>query len=100
MTVKFSQSLGKKEIAHNIKSAIGFSSSNIQKITNDIIDGITQTLISEKKVNIKNFGTFYIHYKKRREGRNPKTKEKFNINSRYVVKFKLSSYLKQILNDN
>ena len=100
MTVKFSQSLGKKEIAHNIKSAIGFSSSNIQKITNDIIGAITQTLISEKKVNIKNFGTFYIRFKKKREGRNPKTKEKFNINSRNIVKFKTSSHLKQRLNDN
>ena len=49
--------LGKKEIVDMIKSTIGFSSQNLEKIINDTLDSVTQTLIVHKKVNIKNFGT-------------------------------------------
>ncbi len=99
MTVKFSQNLGKKEIVNNIKSVIGFSHKHIQKVTDDIIDAIIEILIIEKKVNIKNFGSFTIVYKNKRAGRNPKTKEEFIIIPRNIVKFKASNYLKQSLND-
>ncbi len=95
MTVKINKSLGKKEIVQNIKSVIGLSSKNIQKITDDIIDSIIENLLIQKKINIKNFGSFSIIYKKKRSGRNPKTKEEFIINSRNTIKFKVSNYLKQ-----
>ena len=52
-------------------------------------------LIIQKKVNIKNFGSFKIIFKDKREGRNPKTKEKFTISSRNVIKFVSSDILKQ-----
>ncbi len=95
MTAEFKQNIGKKEITDNIKSTIGFSSKNIQKITDDIIASITEILIYEKNINIKNFGSFNISYKNQREGRNPKTKEKFTINSRNIVKFKASNFIKK-----
>ena len=38
MTIKFKQNLGKKEIIENLSSVIGFSSKNIQKITEEIIE--------------------------------------------------------------
>ena len=37
MTIKFKQNLGKKEIIENLSSVIGFSSKNIQKITDVIL---------------------------------------------------------------
>ena len=53
----------------------------------------------EAQINIKNFGSFNIGHKKERLGRNPKTKEDFIINERNVIKFKLSNYLKQKINE-
>ena len=77
---KLKQNLGKKEIIENIHSSIGFSSKNIQKITDEIIEIIIEILkLKKKKINIKNFGSFNIVLKKERDGRNPKTKEKFKI---------------------
>ena len=49
MITKSNQSLGKKEIVHNIKSVVGFSSKNIDKITVDIIDSIIENLIIKKR---------------------------------------------------
>tara|TARA_B100001057_G_scaffold489608_1_gene576205 strand:+ start:1781 stop:2083 length:303 start_codon:yes stop_codon:yes gene_type:complete len=99
MTIKHKQSLIKKEIADNIKSAIGLSSQNIQDITNDLIIALTDILVDKKKINIKNFGSFQIIFKKEREGRNPKTKEKHIINERNSIKFKVSNQLKEKINN-
>tara|TARA_X000000368_G_C22876060_1_gene643109 strand:+ start:368 stop:664 length:297 start_codon:yes stop_codon:yes gene_type:complete len=98
MTIKFKQNLGKKEIITKLTSVIGFSSKNIQKITEDIIEIIILNLIYNKKINLKNLGTFNISFKNKREGRNPKTKEKFTISSRNTIKFKVSDSLKKKIN--
>ncbi len=99
MTINHKQNLSKKEIASYIKSDFGFSSKTIEKIVDDILYSITKILIENKKVNIKNFGAFYVTHKNKREGRNPKTKEMFTISSREVIKFKPSNLLKQKIND-
>ena len=98
MTIKFKQNLGKKEIVNNLRSVIGFSSRNIQKITEEIIEIITSNLKDQKKINLKNLGSFKVILKKEREGRNPKTKEKFKIKSRNAIQFKSSESLKKKIN--
>ena len=95
MTIKIKKNISKKELANNIKIKIGLSSKKIQEVTDDLIDIIMDILIIQKKVNIKNFGSFKIIFKDKREGRNPKTKEKFTISSRNVIKFVSSDILKQ-----
>jgi len=98
MTIKFKQNLGKKEIVNNLRSVIGFSSRNIQKITEEIIEIITSNLKDQKKINLKNLGSFKVVLKKERDGRNPKTKEKFKIKSRNTIQFKVSESLKKKIN--
>lgn len=99
MTTKFKPNLGKKEIVNNIKSVVGFSTNNIQGITQYLIDTIISILIEKKKINIKNFGSFNLVFKKQRVGRNPKTKQEFTINSRNTIKFSVSKSLKQKINE-
>ena len=99
MKAKLRKNLAKKEITTNLKSVIGFSTKNIQKITEDIIETIITILINQKKVNIKNFGSFNIVYKNQRKGRNPKTKEEFIIDARNIVQFKASDLLKKKVNE-
>ena len=99
MTTKLKQNLGKREIITKLTSAIGFSSKNVQKITEDIIEIIISNLVYNKKINLKNLGTFNVVFKNKREGRNPKTKEKFIITSRNTIKFKVSETLKKKINE-
>ncbi len=98
MIIKIKQNLGKKEITSKLRSEIGFSSQNIKKITDDIIIILTSNLIKHRKIILKNLGSFKIIFKKQRDGRNPKTKEEFKINSRNAVRFKASESLKKKLN--
>ena len=53
MTIKFKQNLGKREIIDKLTTVIGFSSRNIQKITDEIIEIIASILKDQKKINLK-----------------------------------------------
>ena len=85
-------------IAEAMQSEFGFNRRLCLDILNDIIDIIIEGLQSDKKVKIHNFGTFKLNNKKSRIGRNPKTKEEYNISSRNVITFKASKVLLKYLN--
>ena len=83
-------SLKKIDISKIINLKFGTSVNYTNKIIDDLILIITNELRTNKKLNIKNFGTFKILFKKKRIGRNPKTMESFEINERNVISFKSS----------
>tara|TARA_Y100000816_G_scaffold55034_1_gene35622 strand:+ start:2544 stop:2843 length:300 start_codon:yes stop_codon:yes gene_type:complete len=90
--------LTKKEILNSLYMQIGLSKRILDTIFEDILNIITENLKKNKKVKIANFGTFEIRYKKKRVGRNPKTKEKKIISERNVVLFKPSKDFKKFIN--
>ena len=93
--------LTKKEIINSVFMQIGFSKKMSESILDDILSDIVKNLKKYKVVKISSFGTFHIRFKKSRVGRNPKTKEEYNISSRNVITFKASKILlKQINNNN
>ncbi len=63
-----------------------------------IIENIKKGIIEEDYVKIFSFGTFLIHKKKARVGRNPKTKEEVTITPRRSVSFRASDKLLTIVN--
>ena len=94
------QNISRDEIAEAMKIEFGFNRKLCLDIVNDIIDIIIDGLKLEKKVKIHNFGTFKLNNKKSRVGRNPKTKEEFNISSRNVISFKASKMLLKYINNS
>ena len=91
--------LTKKEIINSVFMQIGFSKKMSESILEDILTDIVNNLKKYKVVKISNFGTFHIRYKKRRVGRNPKTKEEKIIKERNVVLFKPSKEFKKFINN-
>ena len=87
------------EIADAMKNEFGFNRKLCLDIVNDIIDIIIDGLKNDKKVKIHNFGTFKLNNKRSRIGRNPKTKEEYNISSRNVITFKASKLLLKHINN-
>ena len=94
------QNISRDEIAESMKKEFGFNRKLCLDIVNDIVDIIIEGLQSDKKVKIHNFGTFKMNNKKNRIGRNPKTKEEYNISSRNVITFKPSKILLKYININ
>ena len=92
------QNISRDEIAEAMKNEFGFNRKLCLEIVNDIIDIIIEGLQLDKKVKIHNFGTFKLNNKKSRIGRNPKTKEEYNISNRNVITFKASKILLKYIN--
>jgi DNA-binding protein HU-beta len=88
--------LGKKDIIKNISTKALFSSKTSSTFLKVFIKIIKDN--KEKKVKLSNFGTYYLHKSPKRLGRNPKTKEEFEIKATKKLKFKASSKVKSILN--
>ena len=94
------QNISRDDIAEAMQNEFGFNRKLCLDIVNDIIDLIIEGLQLDKKVKIHNFGTFKLNNKKSRIGRNPKTKEEYNISSRNVITFKASKILLKDINSN
>ena len=89
----------RKDLSNKIYQNLGFS----KNFSSEIIDNFFETLINEiiksNKIKVSSFGTFKVINKKKRIGRNPKTKESAIIVPRKVVKFTPSLLVKQKLNN-
>ena len=70
--------VGKDKIASDLSEEFGFSN---------------------RILNLLNFSTFRIKFKKKRIGRNPKTNEVYDISERNVINFKASKKLTVFLNE-
>ena len=92
--------LTKKDITKSIYLQIGLSKKIIDLFLEDIIKILTNSIKENKKVKISKFGTFIVRNKKKRIGRNPKTKEERNVSERSVLLFKPSKELKKYINNH
>ena len=66
--------LTKEEIVNSIYMQIGYSKKISENLLEDFFEIIFNSLKKNNKVKIAKFGTFQVRFKKRRIGRNHKTK--------------------------
>ena len=90
----------RKDLSQKVYKNLGFSKNLSSKIIDDFFEIITTEIIKVNKFKISSFGTFSVKHKKKRIGRNPKTKIDAIITPRKVVKFKPSLRLKKEINKN
>ena len=96
----------KKDLKKKIHFNIGIPDSLSEKILNFFFQIIVEGLLKDGEVKIStflskslNFGKFKLLDKKERIGRNPKTKQEFNISKRKVVSFYPSLSAKKKINE-
>ena len=92
--------LTKKDIIKSIYLQIGLSKKIIDLFLEDIIKVLSSNIKENKKVKISKFGTFIVRNKKKRIGRNPKTKVQTKVSERNVLLFKPSKELKKYINNH
>ena len=89
----------RKDLSYKIYQNLGFSKSYSSTVIDNFFETLIQELLRSNKIKISSFGTFKVINKKKRIGRNPKTKEEAIIVPRKVVKFTPSLLVKQKLNN-
>jgi nucleoid DNA-binding protein len=78
----------KKDIARGIAEGAGIPQVQALKIVQWVFDGIVETLLSEGRIELRNFGVFEIKRRKPRRARNPRTGERVSVPARAAVTFK------------
>jgi nucleoid DNA-binding protein len=78
----------KKEIVKQISDRIGLTQLKTKEIVQQTFDAIVETLITERRIELRNFGVFEVKERKPRKARNPRTGEKVDVPSKFVVTFK------------
>jgi integration host factor subunit beta len=78
----------KKEIVRQIADRIGETQLKTKDIVQRTFDAIVDTLISERRIELRNFGVFEVKERKARKARNPRTGERVDVPPKFVVTFK------------
>jgi integration host factor subunit beta len=78
----------KKEMAKHIADQMGIRPTQVQEIVQRVFNSITETLVQEGRIELRNFGVFEVKKRKPRQARNPRTGGKVHVPARLVVTFK------------
>lgn len=65
-----------------------------------ILEYMSQVLASGERIEIRGFGSFSLHYREPRVGRNPKTGDSVQLPGKYVPHFKPGKELRDRVNDS
>ncbi|MCS7046197.1 MAG: integration host factor subunit beta [Gemmataceae bacterium] len=78
----------KKEIVKQISEKLGLTQLKTKEIVQKTFDAIVETLLEERRIELRNFGVFEVKRRKPRKARNPKTGERVYVAAKNVVTFK------------
>jgi DNA-binding protein HU-beta/integration host factor subunit beta len=85
----------KKEIVKQISEQLGLTQMQTKEIVQRTFDAIIDTLLEEKRIELRNFGVFEVKRRKARRARNPRTGEAVQVESKYVVTFKAGKEMEE-----
>ena len=78
----------KKEIVKTISEEIGLTQLKTKEIVQKTFDAIVETLVDDRRIELRNFGVFEVKKRAARKARNPRTGDKVFVPAKFVVTFK------------
>ncbi len=78
----------KKEIVKTISEECGLTQLKTKEIVQKTFEAIIDTLVSEERIELRNFGVFEVKKRAARKARNPRSGERVDVPEKYVVTFK------------
>lgn len=78
----------KKEIVKAISEEIGLTQLKTKEIVQKTFDAIVETLVADRRIELRNFGVFEVKERAARKARNPRTGERVDVPAKFVVTFK------------
>ena len=78
----------KKDIAKAIAEEMGLTQGQAGEVVRRVLNGITETLLNEGRIELRNFGVFEVKKRRPRRARNPRTGEAVDVPAKLVVTFK------------
>jgi nucleoid DNA-binding protein len=77
----------KKEIVRKISDRAGLTQLKTKEIVQWTFDAIIDTLLTDGRIELRNFGVFEVRRRKARRARNPRTNDRVDVPEKNVVTF-------------
>ncbi|MCB1853541.1 MAG: integration host factor subunit beta [Halieaceae bacterium] len=74
------------------------SSKDVELAVKTILEQMSQALSGGERIEIRGFGSFSLHFREPRRGRNPKTGDTVELTGKYVPHFKPGKELRERVN--
>ncbi|MEP1742041.1 MAG: integration host factor subunit beta [Kangiellaceae bacterium] len=71
---------------------------DVELVVKSLLEHMAQSLAQGERIEIRGFGSFSLHYRAPRVGRNPKTGQSVNLEGKYVPHFKPGKELRDRVN--
>ncbi len=72
---------------------------DIEIAVRTIMEQMSEALSKGERIEIRGFGSFSLHFRMPRKGRNPRTGEPVHLKGKYVPHFKPGKQLRERVND-
>jgi integration host factor subunit beta len=73
---------------------------DVELAVKTILEQMSQVLATGERIEIRGFGSFSLHYREPRQGRNPKTGETVQLPGKYVPHFKPGKEMRERVNES
>ena len=92
-------SITKSELIERVITKMGqLSAKDAEAAVKTILEEMAQALALGERIEVRGFGSFCLHFRSARKGRNPKTGEAVELNGKYVPHFKPGKELRDRVN--
>jgi nucleoid DNA-binding protein len=78
----------KKEIVKTISDEIGLTQLKTKEIVQKTFNAIIEALVTEGRIEFRNFGVFEVKRRAPRKARNPRTGDRVSVPEKFVVSFR------------
>lgn len=76
------------------------SSKDVEWAVKIILEKMSDALATGNRIEVRGFGSFSLHHRGRRKGRNPKTGESVDLSAKHVPHFKPGKELRERVNES
>ena len=89
----------KKDIVRTISEEVGLTQQQTKEIVQKTFDAIIESLVRERRIELRNFCVFEVKPRAARKARNPRTGEQVDVPRKHVVTFKPGKYMEAKVRD-
>ena len=89
----------KKEIVRSVSEKLNLTQLKTKRVVQTVFDCIVETLIEEKRIELRNFGVFEVRKRSARRARNPRTGDEVLVKEKRVVVFKPGKALENAIQE-
>ncbi|CAC9463349.1 Integration host factor beta subunit [uncultured Gammaproteobacteria bacterium] len=88
----------KTDLIFELSESSTLSKVEVKVCVDTILTALTKGIVSGEGVEIRGFGSFYRKHKKAHLGINPKTKERTQVDEKFMPFFKPGKSLREVVN--